>query len=254
MKIQLKSDIPNNFSFHKTRELNPSDRFLHPEADVLVLAGDISTAETTYMTEQLYVDSSSLSRPTILVPGNHEYEYGDIDTTMNDLKAKLRGTNVHILNRDYLVIDNVVFIGATLWTPLIDHREIALKDYMREFTLVKGMTTDRWANEYVKDLGFINFTLHNPLFKDMKKVVITHFLPSFQCVPERFIGNEANCFFASDCEHLMTEDWAPTYWFHGHTHDSVRKKIGNTEIICNPYGYYPYAINPEYNPSLIVEI
>lgn len=44
------------------------------------------------------------------------------------------------------------------------------------------------------------------------------------------------------------------YWFHGHTHDSVRVNVGSTLVLCNPFGYAPRDLNPDFNESLMVTV
>jgi hypothetical protein len=43
-------------------------------------------------------------------------------------------------------------------------------------------------------------------------------------------------------------------WAHGHTHDSVDLDIAGTRIVCNPRGYAPDDLNPEFHPGLVVEV
>jgi Icc-related predicted phosphoesterase len=43
-------------------------------------------------------------------------------------------------------------------------------------------------------------------------------------------------------------------WVHGHTHDSVDLDIAGTRVVCNPRGYAPDDLNPEFQPGLVVEV
>jgi hypothetical protein len=37
-------------------------------------------------------------------------------------------------------------------------------------------------------------------------------------------------------------------------HQSCDYKIGETHVLCNPRGYYPDGLNPDFNPELIIEV
>jgi len=43
-------------------------------------------------------------------------------------------------------------------------------------------------------------------------------------------------------------------WVHGHMHDSFDYEIYDTRVACNPRGYAPKTINPEFKPDFVVEI
>jgi hypothetical protein len=44
------------------------------------------------------------------------------------------------------------------------------------------------------------------------------------------------------------------YFSHGHTHSSFRYKIGECRVVCNPRGYFPMEINPNFDPNFEIEI
>jgi Icc-related predicted phosphoesterase len=83
-------------------------------------------------------------------------------------------------------------------------------------------------------------------------VIVTHHLPSYQSVPERFMGSAMNsCFVSNGAEKLIYEH-SPRLWIHGHTHDSFDYMLGDTRVVCNPVGYK--GCKTSYNKDLIVEI
>jgi hypothetical protein len=49
-------------------------------------------------------------------------------------------------------------------------------------------------------------------------------------------------------------DSSPDYMLHGHMHHNSDYKIGNTRIIANPRGYFPDGLNPDFNPTLLIDI
>ena len=90
-----------------------------------------------------------------------------------------------------------------------------------------------------------------------KTVVITHHLPSFDSVPDRYkhgTYNGINPAYASNLDHMLGSSHL---WIHGHTHDSFDYVKNGTRVICNPRGYVLPSHdhdNQEFNPQLIVEI
>ena len=69
----------------------------------------------------------------------------------------------------------------------------------------------------------------------------------------RYAGHPLNPFFVCDLERLILER-RPRLWLHGHTHNSVRTKLGETSLFCNPFGYVGIELNPEFEAQLIVDV
>jgi len=80
------------------------------EFDILVAAGDIGPIEMAVPW------LAGLGRPVIYVLGNHENWDRDIGSTAENARILARGTNVHVLEQESIVIGGVRFLGATLWT------------------------------------------------------------------------------------------------------------------------------------------
>jgi len=248
-------------------------QFAQP-ADVLILAGDITCAR--YL-DRKRTDKESRSgrknfdnliktfanfRHVLYVVGNHEH-YGSVfSSTVPALKLYLQGTNATVLDNDMITIDNTTFIGSTLWTnyrngnPLEmlaaeqgmnDFRQIQLVEMTKipyvnrksaSFARQQGrITAQSILTEHHKSLTFIQSTL--AATRERRAVVITHHAPSFQS--QDFI-NRGSALAASFCSAL--DDVVATdnidLWIHGHTHDNVDYKIGQTRVIANHRGYAGY--------------
>ena len=61
-----------------------------------------------------------------------------------------------------------------------------------------------------------------------------------------------NTSFASDLSDLMAPN--VKLWVHGHMHNSLDYVERNTRVVCNPRGYVPFEPNPDFNPSLVVDV
>jgi UDP-2,3-diacylglucosamine pyrophosphatase LpxH len=121
MKIQLLSDLH--------LESNPG--FLAepaPEADVLVLAGDIGSYQVRRDGTRMAEPDWGLQRfsplpqyagwpvPVLFVPGNHEYDGLDFDEARAGLRVTCERLGLTWLEREALVMGGVRFIGTTLWS------------------------------------------------------------------------------------------------------------------------------------------
>ena len=135
MKIALASDVHLEFGH---LELNNVDN-----ADVWVLSGDICVASKfgpNY--DRFFQDASRLFKNVVYIMGNHEHYDGDFAKSESILRAALeRYSNVHFLEKEIVKIDDVTFIGGTLWTDM--NKEDPLTMYhvqrrMNDFRIVRN--------------------------------------------------------------------------------------------------------------------
>jgi hypothetical protein len=142
MKIAVCSDLHLEFG---TIELK------NDGADVLILSGDICVAKDLMSVEDAYFEKSKrihnffkqvcLEFPHVVyVMGNHEHYHYDFKYTISQLKGMLGYlTNLHILERDVFKLDDVTFVGGTLWTDMNESDPLTLshiKGCMNDFRCV----------------------------------------------------------------------------------------------------------------------
>lgn len=230
-----------------------------PETDVLILAGDIS--DPFGYQHFPNVDWFTQEKPVIWVPGNHEYYDGNINTTVKSLREKFMDKpNVHILDRDFIIIDRVMFIGVTLWanvgTPLDQQNAFRMAD----FTYIKGMTktNDMWLR-YLDDVEYLRGAL-KMAYEERgqmgidKVVVVTHHVPTRQDMPSQYKFDSLSAFFYNNLDQLMyDENIAPCLWIHGHDHVTRDHTYGNTRVVSNACGYFR-SPNLDYKPGWVVEV
>lgn len=249
-------------------------------ADVVVLAGDIHRGgiDGIEWSARMWPD-----RPVIYVPGNHEYAGTDyLQHRERMAEAASRHSNLHFLDRGAIVIDDIAFIGATLWTDFMysaqtgDYvaRHMALADaaeFMpdyREITiggrpLMPEDTAKIFAIEhaYLRDiLSLDDYDFAERLGAEFvrKRVVITHHLPSALSVNPRHAYSPLTPAYASRIDDTVK---LADVWVHGHTHHSCDYEIRGAEshitrVVCNPRGYSSHRMteNERYRPGLVVEI
>jgi Icc-related predicted phosphoesterase len=197
--------------------------------------------------------------------GNHEYYYGIIPELTDTLKKKAEVTNIHILENEELIINDIVFLGCTLWTDFDLYGNIKRatdysKSMMNDYRLIRVMpgyrrldTSDvidfhnesfKWLSEKVEE------------YKGKKIVVVTHNGPSIKSCLLKYKNDPLTASFVSNLEGFIKRSNI-SLWVHGHTHNSADYMIGNTRIICNPRGYcrdFDNNENFEFKYDFVVEI
>ena len=124
VNIQLLSDLHLESNPHfKAKPL--------PDADLLVLAGDIGSYQSGSLLSGLGIDDFGLARfsplpaalggadwptPVFFLPGNHEYDGLDFDAAEVRLRETCARLGLVWLERETAVLQGVRFVGCTLWT------------------------------------------------------------------------------------------------------------------------------------------
>jgi predicted MPP superfamily phosphohydrolase len=214
---------------------------------ILALAGDISSNTVQLMNFVKVIEHRF--QAVFVVPGNHEYyrhNYDALNPIFEDMNKEWVKSTHSAGDVKTFNFDNVQIIFGALWADGGNsaQEEIMVGHYLNDFRLI---TKKAAATKYglrlftVSDMKTINAIHKNQIENvlraaDRKTVVITHHMPSYTLCHPRF-GTECNGGFASHCDKLLYEDWSPSIWIHGHTHDTIQTKIGNTQIVCNPRGY-----------------
>ena len=283
MKIKVVSDLHLEFS-----DINIQN---NEGCDVLILSGDIMVAQDLHdhphMEYGMYsADLAGLGRRqatalrfrdflkrvsfqfphVIYVAGNHEFYNGKFFAGLDYLREECaKYPNVYFLEQDTKVIDDVVFVGGTLWTdcnkmdPLTLH---GLSDMMNDFRIIRhdyaGYRTLKPADiveRHRRTLEYFKIVLSEN--KDKTCVVVGHHSPSFQSCSEYYKHDHImNGGYHSNLEDFILDHPQIALWTHGHTHYPFDYYIGDTRIICNPRGYQSagYDESTGWNPDLVVEV
>jgi predicted phosphodiesterase len=124
MKIALGSDL--HIEFGQLEVTNAHG------ADVLILSGDIVTATDLegwrpegdsygnakrFMT--FFEQCATSFKHVLYVMGNHEHYHGDFATSADTLRTALEELpNIRLMDKESVTIDDITFIGGTLWTDM----------------------------------------------------------------------------------------------------------------------------------------
>lgn len=232
MRLHILSDLHIEFGDIKLPKVS---------SDIIVLAGDIHIG-----TKGLnWIKNKFKNKKVIYVLGNHEYYYNIIPELADVLKRKSEGTNIHVLENEELIIDNVVFLCCTLWTDfkLYDDTVSAIncsKSMMNDYKLIRVMPGYRYLDTSdVIDFHEESFEWLNKKVKehcDKKIVIVTHNGPSIKSCLPIYKNDLLTASFVSNLEGFIKKSNI-SLWIHGHTHNSADYMVGDTRIICNPRGY-----------------
>lgn len=284
MKIQLASDVHLEFG---------PISFDNHGADVLVLSGDICVAsdvrardeygimsdrpDHTNVVHTFFQECSARFKHVIYIMGNHEHYHGDIAITLDKLKTNLGYlANLHILEKESVIIDDVTFICGTLWTDMNKEDPLTLsqiRGVMNDYRIIKD---SREPVHYKDEDGHFHTRVgkfsptgsvveHKEMLDLIKKtvegnptgkfVVVGHHAPSKMSTKPRyekeFIMNGA---YSSDLSEFILDHPQIKLWTHGHTHHAFDYMIGSTRIVCNPRGYDGYENDTEFDITKIFEV
>lgn len=267
MKLALASDL--HLEFGDINLINDED------ADVLILGGDIMIAQDLHdhpepintlvklgsrqqsaQRYRAFLKRCSEAFPHVIyIAGNHEFYHGKFHSSLDDLRNECaKFPNVYFMENDLKVINDVNFVGCTLWTDMNKGDSLTLNavaNMMNDYRIIKEdsknytklrpaqtMARHRNSMEYIR-----NVVGGRP---SEKFVVVGHMAPSFLSVHEKYKNDTViNGAYASDLSEFILDNPQIKIWTHGHTHHNFDYMIGTTRIVCNPRGYEGYEVQAE---------
>ncbi|MFA5522276.1 MAG: metallophosphoesterase [Castellaniella sp.] len=243
MKLRILSDL--HIEFHPFAiPAMPDD-----SATVLVLAGDVGVIYRREELEAFLRDAAARFRAVIYILGNHEYYRGQWPAARASLPSWNLPDNLHVLERDVVRIDDVHFVGATLWTDFdggsldtmraVEH---AIHDY-HYIDSGAGPAGERIHlrpeavyEDHRVSLAWLESTLGALHARGETAVLVTHHGFSRRSIHEHFRDNALNGAFVSECADMIKRT-APLLAIHGHVHNSFDYRLGTTRVLVNPRGY-----------------
>lgn len=236
MVVQYASDLhlefADNWSYLKQ---NP----IQPVGDILILAGDIGyLGDDNYSKHPFWDWASQNYKQVIVTLGNHEfYKYYDISTLEDGLCGEIRN-NIHYYYNSVVRIDNVDIVISTLWSQILLEDAYATENCVSDFRrIIYGgsmLTFTEFNTEHRKCLAFLKNAVENS--SALKRIVVTHHVPSFRLVSSEFKGSKINGAFAAELFDYISESKLD-FWIYGHSHRNIDATIGTTKCVSNQLGY-----------------
>lgn len=264
MKFRVLSDLHIDVNRYHT------DLFNWKNKDILtVIAGDVS-------------GSIQLTAPflrkrfknVIFIGGNHivyNDDYKPLQQLHQDYRTEFPlASTISYLENEKKEIDDVVFIGATLWTDYTYYNSraenmmyaaIAMNDFrfgrFEENGADVQLQPQHCLDMFNESLSFIKTTYDKFVGTGKKIVLVVHHGVSPKAITGRYIQNtKINAAYTSDLEDYITRELpCLALIVHGHVHTRVQYQIGSIPVVCNPCGYIDYDEEaPAWRKNLIVEI
>jgi Icc-related predicted phosphoesterase len=253
------------------------------EIDVLVLGGDICIAADLHdfpASQQLLPDNQNRRQlaaksyrqffqrcserfpHVIYIMGNHEYYHGTWEQTFEILRKEVSVfPNIHLLEMEDIIINDVHFIGSTLWTDCNRHDPLTMLQLYRliaDYRMIRVageecmLRTHHTVALFEKTKKYIFDRLNEE--KGRCAVVCTHHAPSNRSIHPKYANQTMlNGAFKSDLDDFIMNFSRIALWTHGHVHTPFDYMIGATRVICNPRGYVGHerSANDRYEIALV---
>lgn len=257
MKLAIASDLHIEFG-----DINLKNE---QQADVLILAGDVcmlkdldKQSERGERTRNFFQRVSFQFPRVLYVMGNHEHYGGDFAKGVQRFQDFCNAhciTNITLLDKQTVKIDNYEFIGGTLWTDFNDMDSFTMFNAERSMNDYKGVKnsndTVSWKflpkhalRDHCDMRGYLQTCMDNYKHAgrtDNKIVVITHHAPSPSSIHEKYMNDDLmNGNFYTNMDEFIQNNPQIQLWIHGHMHDPFDYGIGGTRVFCNPRGYIQY--------------
>jgi hypothetical protein len=217
MKIQLLSDL-----HLETESFEPEPA---PDAELLVLAGDIDT------TWQGFERFAGWPVPVLVVAGNHEFDGRDLDAAWPALQERCARLGLRLLERESAVLSDrngrrLRFLGTIRWSDFdlfgSAGRPQALRAaayFQRVMQARIGSRTfdaDAVREQALACRDWLEAALREPpAGRWDATVVITHFAPSVRSADTRFGRQPSTASFCNADDDLVAR---ADGWLHGHLH------------------------------------
>lgn len=188
------------------------------KCDVVLNAGDIHPRP-----EAREYFHSRIQVPYAYILGNHDF-YGRQHLQVSHFVVHKNGLKI---------------IGCTLWTDFKKHDSWV----MLQFPNALADGTQILPNETgYQTLAEEIYELHNDdlqwIEDEKPDVVVTHHAPSMHSVhPMFYRTGDMNFYFVSELDQFILDHPNIKLWMHGHTHNPVDYKIGETRVVANQLAY-----------------
>lgn len=265
--IRIISDIHADYNRDNMYTLNFSNDFVINCGDTAGNAYLSADWNKTHINHGVVVPGNHLG---------YSYKYMSEDPEENDrlntkegqlqtLEELLKHSPVQFLNNACTTYKGITIIGSCLYSDFnlygekykeecMHYADKAMNDFrlITTCTPKKSFNNGKW--ELLEDTGEIRkFTPldHAYLFwqsfnyikekvieaKGKPVIVVTHFAPSNHSIHKDYEGDMLNGAFASNLNQFIIDNPHIRLWCFGHTHKKFNYLLGETRMVCQPFGY-----------------
>jgi hypothetical protein len=256
MKIQLLSDL-----HLETEDFDPEPA---PEAELLVLGGDIDAAWSAYDRFRGW------PVPVIAIAGNHEFDGRDVDAAWQGLRARCEANGITLLERESLVATGrdgrrVRFVATVRWcdfdlfgTAQRDKAMRAAGYFMRLMGSTRGgvpYDAEAMRADGLACRAWLAAELQRTSADWDTTVALTHFGPSLRSADPRYGDRPSTASFCNADDDLLP---LASTWIHGHLHcrhDYVVEHVaGRTRVVSNARGHSFNGESADYDGRCTLDV
>lgn len=258
MKIQLLSDL-----HLETEAFAPEP---HPQADLLVLAGDIDSDWTALES------FAGWPVPVLFIAGNHEFDGRELDEAWPALRERCARLGLTLLECDSHVIGapdgrRIRFLGTVRWCDFEVFGPTRFESALRAgsyFQRVMGATQggalfDAAAvrHEALACRTWLEAALAEPVQGRWDStVVVTHFAPSLKSADPRYGHQNGTASFCNADDDLLP---GAALWLHGHLHCRHDYRVvhadgRSTRVVSQARGLATKGEAEGYDPAKLIEL
>lgn len=231
-----------------------------PEGDVLILAGDITlansflptvaegdthAADIRQATMALFAEAKRNFNRVFYLFGNHEPYGSNISHLRSVLEPYTKGATF-LEDESVDLNENTILFGGSLWTDfnkknasdmdrvargLNDYRLVTIQDGINKRVLTP-LDTYKMHLKTRRSLG--RLAKNHP---DKNIVVATHHAPSVLGISDKHHSSDVNAGYYSDLEDFIKKHPNITHWVHGHTHIQKTYQVHQCQVFANCRGY-----------------
>jgi hypothetical protein len=256
MRIQLLSDL-----HLETESFEPCPA---PEAEVLVLAGDIDTGWNGL--ERF----ANWPVPVLMVAGNHEFDRRDIGVAQLELKRMCERQGIVLLEKETCMLTDdqgrrIRFVGTTRWCDFdlfgASERSKAMRAaqhylmYMASTLHGQPLNAPTLREHALQCRAWLQAALASSDQPCDRTVVMTHYAPSILSADPRYGRQPSTASFCNADDDLLA---GADVWIHGHLHCrfdyTVAHAKGQTRVICNARGHSKKYESANYQELFCFEV
>lgn len=221
--------------------------------------------------------------------GSTTHEKNTKNTQIHELGKNLTGQQcIRLLSNSMTEYEGIIILGTTLYTDfalygkdhieecmqyakkcmndfrypmVVGHREYSLtpegewKIKMRKRSESKVRPFTPYDHAYFFHHSF-NFLKEKVLeYKHKPIIIVTHHAPSPYSISEEYKGDLLNAAFVSNLNEFIVSNPQIRLWCHGHTHTPFDYILGQTRVICCPFGYNNennYKLPNDYGTRILI--
>lgn len=243
--------------------------------DAILIAGDLN-AEGRTVRDMVEIQKA-WGVPVILTPGNHDFYYASLESEVTRMReraaaARAEGFDVHVLDREEIVISGTRILAATLWTDFEilgdrDRQMLGAKYLINDYRKILGTDTglsllpDHTVEEHAQSKAWLLDALSRDF--DGPTVVMTHHLPVPEALARSAGKGGLSPAYVSDMRGDIL-DKKIDLWISGHSHQARRGLLpgihGPIAFTANMQGYpdqytnfEPYRVLDSLEPAMGLE-